>query len=353
MKSCVTAPRSLATVAASTLTACVLSSAALAAEQNYQCVLSAASSLDQSTALSVPLAGTFIGDYDATTNPTGTRTRPGLFGGSGNQPIAFTSTVASGVEIDSATPTGSFELSFDSATGQVQVSKLFMDALGGRVGAIGTDIVISFGNFNTQQPTATYFGVSNLALPVDSGELSRADATQTGAAIGAATANGDGSWAFAVAVPVDFLTEGTALGQPFGGTPIPAVLALAGTLTPVEGGLLVTVAAAADGTGPLPALGKLTAMPFDMPTYLPPGSTAHLLVTGAFGEGSISSNLNAHLVALGTPASIVGDFNGDGVVNGADLGALLAVWGTSGGDLDGDGTTGGSDLGILLTNWSS
>jgi hypothetical protein len=43
-----------------------------------------------------------------------------------------------------------------------------------------------------------------------------------------------------------------------------------------------------------------------------------------------------------------GDFNGDGVRDGADLGALLAAWGTSGADLNGDGLTDGADLGALL-----
>jgi hypothetical protein len=46
------------------------------------------------------------------------------------------------------------------------------------------------------------------------------------------------------------------------------------------------------------------------------------------------------------------DLNGDGVVNGADLGLLLGSWGQPGPtDFDGDGTTGGSDLGLLLGAW--
>jgi hypothetical protein len=43
-----------------------------------------------------------------------------------------------------------------------------------------------------------------------------------------------------------------------------------------------------------------------------------------------------------------GDFNADGVRDGADLGALLAGWGTAGGDVNGDGVTDGADLGALL-----
>ena len=51
---------------------------------------------------------------------------------------------------------------------------------------------------------------------------------------------------------------------------------------------------------------------------------------------------------------ILGDLDGDGHVNGADLGLLLAVWGTSDptADLNDDGIVDGSDLGILLAGWT-
>jgi len=46
------------------------------------------------------------------------------------------------------------------------------------------------------------------------------------------------------------------------------------------------------------------------------------------------------------------DLNGDGVVDGADLGLLLGEWGGPGaGDLNGDGTVDGADLGLLLGAW--
>ena len=48
----------------------------------------------------------------------------------------------------------------------------------------------------------------------------------------------------------------------------------------------------------------------------------------------------------------LGDLDGNGVVNGADLGTLLAGWGNSGNsDLDGNGDTNGADLGTLLAAW--
>jgi hypothetical protein len=48
------------------------------------------------------------------------------------------------------------------------------------------------------------------------------------------------------------------------------------------------------------------------------------------------------------------DLDGSGLVDGADLGILLANWGQSGqGDIDGDGLVGGADLGILLAAWGT
>ena len=50
------------------------------------------------------------------------------------------------------------------------------------------------------------------------------------------------------------------------------------------------------------------------------------------------------------------DLNGDGTVNGADLGTMLAAWGACAGaqcpgDLNGSGTIDGADLGALLAAW--
>lgn len=59
--------------------------------------------------------------------------------------------------------------------------------------------------------------------------------------------------------------------------------------------------------------------------------------------------------ALGDPSSgPSGDLNGDGAVNGLDLTALLAAWGSAGGtaDINGDGVVNGLDLTALLAAWT-
>jgi hypothetical protein len=70
--------------------------------------------------------------------------------------------------------------------------------------------------------------------------------------------------------------------------------------------------------------------------------------------GSVSNPADI-VVVPGTPPCIA-DLFGDGIVNGADLGILLANWGACGtgtcaADLNGDGQVNGADLGILLSGW--
>lgn len=54
------------------------------------------------------------------------------------------------------------------------------------------------------------------------------------------------------------------------------------------------------------------------------------------------------------PPSNPEDINGDGVVDAADLGVLLAAWGSAaaGADVNDDGIVDGSDLGLLLSAWT-
>ena len=49
------------------------------------------------------------------------------------------------------------------------------------------------------------------------------------------------------------------------------------------------------------------------------------------------------------------DMNGDGIIDSADLGILLAYWGPkrNNGDVNGDGVTDAADLGLLLASWGN
>jgi hypothetical protein len=81
-------------------------------------------------------------------------------------------------------------------------------------------------------------------------------------------------------------------------------------------------------------------------------STPPALAAGSIGLFKTAGSVSVTLWGPGAPA-VLGDLNGDGVVSGADLGILLANWGTPGpGDLNGDGNVDGADLGALLANWT-
>ena len=73
------------------------------------------------------------------------------------------------------------------------------------------------------------------------------------------------------------------------------------------------------------------------------------------GDSVNSINTIAKIDLGSTPCPA--DLNGDGVVNGADLAALLGAWGPCVGscpaDLTGDGAVGGDDLGVMLGAWGN
>ncbi|MEY2712064.1 MAG: hypothetical protein RL005_286, partial [Planctomycetota bacterium] len=71
---------------------------------------------------------------------------------------------------------------------------------------------------------------------------------------------------------------------------------------------------------------------------------------GQLGAGRVDA---AAAVASGPLQPAEGDLNGDGGIDGADLGILLTQWGFvhSSADLNGDGVVDGADLGRLLTFW--
>ena len=65
-------------------------------------------------------------------------------------------------------------------------------------------------------------------------------------------------------------------------------------------------------------------------------------------EGAATLNLLCEPFEVPCPE----DLNGDGIVDGADIGLLLAAWGEAGdGDINNDGDTNGADIGLLLAAW--
>jgi hypothetical protein len=338
------APALVGAIAALTVTCAGLA-------DTFLCQVVAPSSASNVGQLQLPLSGTFIGDYDATTNPGGTQTRPGLFGGSGNVPINYTSSIVGDAGF-ATVPIGAFTL--ELAKGGGTITGLELDVTGGEPQGFEVVFNINYQTFRTFNPNSTFPGGFTIPIPLTSGEVTALTIIQTEAAalvLGMPDAEGT---PFTAAVPVEVLLQGDAAGAPIGGKPQPAVLPLVGRFTVSGSSVVVTTSLSIPTqTAPIEGLPPIESQPFPLPTVLPAGSTANLLLSGTFGTGSFTSGLSANLVAEGTRV-LRGDVNGDGVVNATDLGTLLAAWGSSQAscDLDGNGTVNGVDLAILLTNWS-
>ncbi len=100
-----------------------------------------------------------------------------------------------------------------------------------------------------------------------------------------------------------------------------------------------------DGTG---CAGFTSLLTFDAVC----GQEYYILVGGYSATTTLGTGTLSVTTANGTNCSTPcpGDFNSDGIRNGADLGTLLAAFGVSAaGDMNGDGVTDGADLGAFLS----
>lgn len=300
-----------------------------------------------------PLAGTFIGNYDATTNPTGTRTLPGLFGGSGNNPISYTSTLRAQSAVDSV-PSGTMVVTIDDDGLGIQVEELSLDLLGRKPGAIDVTLDILYPSFHTASPSSIYPGGVTIPIPLGSGEITTISAVQNGPALGLLVPITKTSYQFNVAVPVDVLFSASFQGQEFGGTPTPAVLPFVGTLT-VNGDTIsldVSASNAGEVVQPIDPPQTIDSQPLALPTVFPAGNTANLLLSGSINQVTVGQTLDLGILASGVASCNPADFSGNCVVDSPDLAILLAAYGGRGPcDLNHDGIVNAQDLALLLAAW--
>lgn len=338
---------------------CVVSSCALAATYSFA-IVPAASTLNTASSLQGPIPGSLIGDYDATTNPTGTLTRPGLFGGSGNVAIPLTMTL-DGSGNSTTNPTGAFSLTADTTAGVVSADQFSADFLNGALPAFDVDLVLLYSTFRTFNPNSVFPGGVPIPFPLGSASISVLTAEQSGPAVGALTPveGAAGSYSMTLIVPVDVTLVADANGQPFAPPPFPMPLTLTGTLT--ISGASATLDASIDVSGgqtvpgPFPG-GAFENVPFALPTVLPPGGTANVLLSGELQSITFSTAITGTLHAAGA-RPCPGDANGDGRVDFADLNIVLGAFGSMTGqagyvasaDFNGDGRIDFADLNVVLS----
>ncbi len=322
--------------------------------QNYEMPMTGSSSLNLNIEIQLPFTGTFKGDYVAKTNPTGTKTIPGLWGGSGNNPINYSATLNGELVIDT-NPTGSFVLHSIAGLGGY-ITDYTSDLLGGNAGDIDVGVVFQYSTFHTQNPTAIYPGGFSLPIPLGGGGISQMTVTQNGLAPIVMTSLGGGVRNFTAAIPVTLTITADFFQIPLRAIDIPAIIPIQGQCVFV-GPNEMEMTASFDFADelPLPAAPGFKDQPLDLPTILPPGGTAHLLLTGTFAKGSISLGAGSDIDSQGDRISLLFDLTDDGAVSGMDFGLMLMNWGCDDApfiDFNYDGFIDGIDLGMMIGAWT-
>jgi hypothetical protein len=156
-----------------------------------------------------------------------------------------------------------------------------------------------------------------------------------------------------------WLSNGTAIDASTfvdGGGQLPGYVALADLDCDGD----VDIALSNADTNDVTILANSGAGVFGPPSSFPVGSAPGPIAAGDVdGDGVadlLATNVNDDTVSILFNRSCglgpVADLNGDGLVDGGDLGTLLGAWGTAAADITGDGTTDGADLALLLGAWS-
>jgi len=283
-----------------------------AAAQEYQFVINPSpSGLSGSLSVGLDTGGTLIGNYNEQTNPTGTRTKPGIFGTFGatenvSVPVSVAVNVAGGLN---STSSGGFRLNLNPGAGQLSIDTYSADFL--KSGPINLPITLGllYDSFRTRAPSSTFIGGFPLNIPFGEASLTQLSAEQIGSAPGTLIPTGPGTFDFTLSPIVQITAEFSALGNSFMVPGAPAPLLLQGSLV-LTGNTahFVSIQPVVQGGSIMPGL-ALPQIPFDLPTILPPGGTAQLLMDLTLQEVAISLDAMLTTDATGTlvpaPAGLV------------------------------------------------
>jgi hypothetical protein len=292
---------------------------------------SKSSSAGLGTTAGLNSTGFLIGDYDPVDNPGGTQTRPGLFGGSGNNQIAASASFDAGADLQSQ-PAGSVLIEADFGAMTLRLDGLFLDLLNGTAGGADVSVTLEFSTFNTVSPSFIYPGGIPITVPLgEVASITRAELLQTGPSDGVLTPTADPDVFDLVAVIAGEANLTLAVGLP-GTVPVPndvdalpLVLPISGQVERLgDGSLRVSVGGSATAesldmpvdTGPLPAI------PLELPTL--GAATAGVLLNLTPQTLSFEASLDLGLVIHADPAVCTADWNKDGLLNFFDLVGFIA-----------------------------
>lgn len=277
----------------------------------------------------VAVSGALRGVYDATTNPTGTKTLLGLFGGTptDNTPVP-TSIDLELVSLLDRAPSGDLNITLQGPV--VTIDGLSMDLLGGQTGTSDVTLGLLFDTFRTYDPTSLYIGGFPVNIPLGTSDLVLAQIDQTAPGVGVLGTNPAGQQTIDVVIPVSLMLETSNAGvvTPIG--PIPLLLPLSGIVTQSAGNLQLQAVLSLPISQVIndPFAGMVFAdIPLDLPTIIPSGSIANLLLDSVVDSITTNGLLELTVFADGSSSCGVQSYC-PSEANTSGMGALLSSTGS-------------------------
>jgi len=268
-------------------------------------------------------SGTLIGNYDQVNNPTGTRTKPGLWGSFGsteNLPVQVDRLDGQVEGVVETTTTGSFRLVLDIPGGLLDMSELQADLLGGQAVQLPVEVVLQTESFRTRNPDSVYPGGAPFTIPLGDATLSAlAIVQQGGPATGTLTPTAPNEYDFVVVPLVELTATIELMGQPLPTEPTLIPWPLTGHIVIQGNTARLTALRELDVQNTQQPGMAIPQFQLDVPTILPPGQVAHLLFDLTLNETSFLLTGTSTFAADGQASRLPGDLNCDGLVNFGDI----------------------------------
>ncbi len=314
----------------------------------------AQSSIDGEFQQSIHMPGTLIGNWDAKTNPEGTSTLPGLWGGSGNNLIPCDFTPSLGGPFSSPC-LGGLSIELDISNGMMSINDLEITAFDNDPSGFPLTLTLLYETFRTVQPDSLFPGGIPFDIPLGEGSLISLKFEQAISVSTAIDPINAQSWSYFVDVPVTVTFEAVIMENETGPLVSASVLQLSGSIESVNNHyyFMGTTSFKSNETVDDPPI-AFENVPFPVPTVLPPGSVADLLLSASAESVTMVTAANLHFMAIGDDL-YPGDVNGDGQVNVSDVLAVINAWGDCVNcpeDLNNDGEVNVTDLLDVIASWS-
>ncbi|VAX39189.1 hypothetical protein MNBD_PLANCTO03-2044 [hydrothermal vent metagenome] len=313
------------------------------------------SGLTATMGFDIDTAGTLIGDWNPDTNPAGTRTKPGLWGSFGsteNLPAAVEMGIAILGDLDTQTA-GSFAVAIDLELGLITIDSFVADLVAGGPAVLPATLSLSPESFRTRQPESVYIGIP-IDIPIGELALTSLTLTQTATAPGTLVEIEEGRYSFAVLGAAEMAGTYELLGTPTDIPPTPTVLAITGEIVLAGETATITSVQLFDQSDVQNPGEPIPEFPMEIPTILPPGEIASLLMNLVLEQVATTFIGDLTLTADGSLLACPADFNADGEVDTRDVLAFLNAWTADApeADFNADGTIDTRDVLAFLNAWT-